>query len=60
MNTTKSLSQILYSDLDNELHTTRRMLERYPSGHADWSPHTKSMALGRLAAHVAELPGFGT
>ncbi len=36
------------------------MLERFPSGHNDWRPHEKSMTLGRLASHVAELPGFGT
>lgn len=36
------------------------MLERFPTGHNDWRPHEKSMTLGRLAAHVAELPGFGT
>ena len=60
MTTTKTLPQILYSDLENELRTTRRMLERYPAGKAEWQPHKKSMTLGRLAAHVAELPGFGT
>jgi len=26
---------------------------------ADYAPHAKSMPLGRLAPHVAELPGFG-
>jgi len=26
---------------------------------ADYKPHTKSMALGKLAPHVAELAGFG-
>ncbi|MDQ2889553.1 MAG: DinB family protein [Gemmatimonadota bacterium] len=56
----KSLQDTLYSDLENELNTTRRMLERYPSGHDDWRPHEKSMTLGRLAAHIAELPGYGT
>ena len=50
----------LYPDLEDELATTRRMLERFPSGNNDWRPHEKSMTLGRLAAHVAELPQFGT
>ncbi len=53
-------ADILYTDLDNELKTTRRMLERFPAGNNDWRPHEKSMTLGRLAAHVAELPQFGT
>jgi uncharacterized damage-inducible protein DinB len=50
----------LYSDLENELKTTRRMLERFPSGNNDWRPHERSMTLGRLAAHVAEIPMYGT
>lgn len=54
----RKLHEVMYSDLDHELNTTRRMLERYPAGHADWKPHEKSMPLGRLAAHVAEIPGY--
>ncbi|HEU4563690.1 MAG TPA: DinB family protein [Gemmatimonadaceae bacterium] len=47
-----------FDDLDTELAATRRLLERFPAAHADWTPHEKSMPLARLAAHVAELPGF--
>ena len=36
------------------------MLERYPSGREDWKPHEKSMPLGSLASHVADLPSYGT
>ncbi len=50
---------LLFSDLDNELKTTRRMLERVPNGKDDWKPHQKSKSLGELATHVAQLPGFG-
>lgn len=53
-------ADILYTDLENELRTTRRMLELFPAGNNDWRPHEKSMTLGRLAAHVAELPQYGT
>ena len=56
----KQLNQILYTDLDHELHTARRMLERYPSGNGDWKPHEKSMSLGILASHVADIPSYGT
>jgi uncharacterized damage-inducible protein DinB len=49
----------LFADLDQEFAITRRVLERYPEGHADWKPHEKSMSLGELAAHVANLPHFG-
>jgi uncharacterized damage-inducible protein DinB len=37
---------------------TRRVLERVPDGQFDWKPHQKSMTLGRLAEHLAELPGW--
>ena len=49
----------LFADLDREFATTRRVLERYPEGHADWRPHEKSMTLVQLAAHVANIPRFG-
>lgn len=48
----------LYADLDLELAATRRVLERIPFEHWDWKPHEKSMSLGRLATHLAELPHF--
>ncbi len=50
---------LLFPDLQGELATTRRILERVPNGQDDWRPHEKSMTLGRLATHVAQLPGFG-
>ncbi|HEX6627287.1 MAG TPA: DinB family protein [Gemmatimonadaceae bacterium] len=51
--------ELLYPDLDSELSTTRRMLERVPDGKDDWKPHPKSRSLGELATHLAQLPGFG-
>jgi uncharacterized damage-inducible protein DinB len=50
---------LLYPDLEQELATTRRILERVPDGKNDWRPHEKSMTLDRLATHVAQLPGLG-
>lgn len=47
-------------DLDNELATTRRVLERVPDAHGDWKPHPKSMSLMEMASHVASLLGWGT
>jgi uncharacterized damage-inducible protein DinB len=63
-NSTKSSKQesplaLLFPDLDAEISTTRRMLERVPNGNEDWRPHPKSRTLGELASHVAQLPGFG-
>jgi uncharacterized damage-inducible protein DinB len=45
-------------ELEREAVTTRKMLERVPVDKYDWKPHEKSMELRRLAAHVAELPGW--
>ena len=54
--TALSPAQRLFPDLDGELATTRRTLERVPDDRLDWMPHAKSMTLGQLASHVAELP----
>jgi uncharacterized damage-inducible protein DinB len=51
-----SLCETLAAELRQEARTTRRVLERVPEASFDWKPHEKSMTLGRLAAHVAELP----
>ncbi|MFL5633338.1 MAG: DinB family protein [Gemmatimonadaceae bacterium] len=55
---TQSPIALLFPDLEAELATTRRMLERVPNGQNDWRPHTKSRSLGDLATHLAQLPGF--
>ena len=55
----KDFATVLFADLDTELATTRRMLERVPDGKDDWRPHKKSRTLDELATHVAQLPGFG-
>ena len=56
---TETPATLLFPDLDSELATTRRMLERLPDGKDAWRPHPKSRSLGELATHVAQLPGFG-
>jgi|SRR5579883_213539 len=52
-------SQALLPEFDEEMKNTRKILERVPDGKFDYQPHPKSMTLGRLASHVAELPGWG-
>jgi uncharacterized damage-inducible protein DinB len=47
----------LLQELEQEAHTTRRVLERVPDDRLDWKPHDKSLTLGQLAMHVATLPG---
>ena len=48
----------ILAEFDHEMETTRKTLERVPEGKPDWKPHEKSMTMGRLAGHVAELPTF--
>lgn len=45
-------------EFDRECATTRKLLLRVPEGKLDWTPHPKSMTLGKLAMHVATLPEF--
>ncbi|WP_343745802.1 DinB family protein [Chitinophaga sp.] len=52
--------QALLKEMEQEAATTRKMLSRVPEDKYDWKPHPKSMTLGRLATHVAELPGWVT
>ena len=47
----------LSSELAQESHATRRVLERIPDAQWNWQPHAKSMTMGQLATHVARIPG---
>lgn len=53
------ISDLLLPEFDQEMKTTRITLERVPFDKPDFAPHAKSMPLGKLAPHVAELPNFG-
>lgn len=50
---------LLFSDVEGEMKTTRRLLERVPDGKEDWRPHEKSTTLGALSSHIAQLPDYG-
>jgi uncharacterized damage-inducible protein DinB len=55
-------AETLLLDYDFQIHNTRRTLERFPDelgAKADWKPHAKSMAMGRLAMHCATISLFG-
>lgn len=51
-----NISRSLLPEFDMEMANTRKTLERVPEGKGAFRPHPKSMALDRLAAHVAEIP----
>jgi len=42
-------------EFESEAATTRRVLERIPDDKFSWKPHPKSMSMGELASHIAEL-----
>ncbi len=50
------LKDALLPEFDHEMGTTRRLLERVPEADLTWKPHEKSFSLGRLAAHLANIP----
>ena len=47
----------ILAELEQEAPITRRVLAAVPESKLTWKPHTKSMTLGRLAQHVAEIQG---
>ena len=51
-----TIGESLLPEYDHEMITTRKTLERLPDDKLSWQPHEKSMTLGRLAGHVAEIP----
>lgn len=53
------LVDVLLPEFDREMSTTRKLLERVPDDNLDWKPHTKSFSIGALAAHLANLAGWG-
>jgi uncharacterized damage-inducible protein DinB len=55
---TNNIAAALISELEHEAAVTRKLLERVPADKFDWKPHEKSMTMGRLATHVAEMHGW--
>src|SRR5258707_15198226 len=53
------INEMLLDEFDVEIKKTRTALERVPDDKKDFAPHPKSMPLGKLAPHVAQLSGFG-
>lgn len=47
----------LLTEWEQELSITRKILQIIPENF-DWKPHEKSMSLGGLATHVAEIPSW--
>ena len=55
-----SIQTGLIAELKHEAAATKRILGKVPADKNAWKPHEKSMALGRLAIHIAEIPQWIT
>ncbi len=53
-----TISSALLPEFDAEMASTRKILELVPNDKFDYKPHEKSMALGRLASHIAEMANW--
>lgn len=53
-----AMKDMLIPEFDQEMATTRHLLERVPVADATWRPHPKSATLGNLAVHVANLAAW--
>ena len=53
-----AIADTLLPEFDQEMENTRKMLERVPDGKLAWKPHAKSMSMGHLATHIAEMVGW--
>jgi len=53
-----ALAAALVPEFDQEMATTRRLLERVPDDKGTWKPHPRSFPLGHLAQLVSWMPGW--
>jgi len=50
-----TIGQMMLGEFDQEMHNTRKVLERCPDEKWNWKPHEKSGTVGWLACHVATM-----
>ncbi len=53
-----TISETLLPEFDQEMVNTRAMLECVPEEKFGWKPHARSMTMGRLASHIAEMASW--
>ncbi len=53
-----TIAQQMLAELQAEAITTRKMLALFPFEKSDYKPHLKSMPMGNLARHIAEIYGW--
>lgn len=50
-----SINQGILIEIERETANTKLLLSKIDNKHLDWTPHEKSMPLGRLVGHIVEL-----
>ncbi len=55
-----SIAETLLPEFDQEMKTTRKVLERVPTDKGTWKPHEKSFSIGHLAQLLSWMPGWIT
>lgn len=55
-----AINTSLLAEFKHEAGNTRKMIERVPGDQLEWRPHEKSMTIGRLATHIADIPVWFT
>ena len=54
------IKQAIMNEIKHEGASTKKLLERVPFDKFDWKPHERSMLLGKLAVHIAEIPRWSS
>ena len=54
-----AITDALLPEYDHEMTVTRKLIERVAEDRFAFKPHDKSMTLGRLATHVADILQWG-
>ena len=47
-----TIAELLLPEVEQEMATTRRVLERVPDDKLAWKPHDRSWSMGVLASHI--------
>ena len=50
-----TIAELLLPEVDQEMATTRRVLERVSDSKLGWKPHDKSWSMGDLASHIVNM-----
>lgn len=53
-----SISESILPEFEQEMSSTRKVLQRVPDDRLNWQAHEKSRSIGWVACHLAEIVGW--